>query len=373
MSAAETTPAGRGRAGEIATVLFMDHIGATPLESIKEISNGERQRLSALSITSVVELLSAVQAAPAAMARTLPGTDLAQLQADLGRRVSPALSLVRAAAVLTADLDMALGAEPPENVFVEQIALESTFLAMLDELPGRPVPDGEPVDFRHCFGSVRNQGKRGTCVGHAGAAVMERAHFLSTGHQVTFSPQFLFHSAKMSDRAPTVDGTWSTSAMPTLLDKGICEEEHWPYVPTVVAGNVHQGPPPQDAIDAAAKHTAMEVIELDPRDSATIRAVVAAGHAVTISVPVYENWYGPLTRSYGKVPLPLPSSPMLGGHAVCVVGYGFDDEFTGGGFFLFRNSWSARWAANSPIEPGYGAIPFEYLDRYGWEAFAVRG
>jgi hypothetical protein len=34
MSAAETTPAGRGRAGEIATVLFMDHIGATPLESI---------------------------------------------------------------------------------------------------------------------------------------------------------------------------------------------------------------------------------------------------------------------------------------------------------------------------------------------------
>jgi C1A family cysteine protease len=252
------------------------------------------------------------------------------------------------------------------------VALKSTFTRMLDELPDEPRPDGQPVDFRDCFGPVRNQGQRGTCVGHAGAAVMERAHFLATGHPISFSPQFLFHSAKMSDGAPTVDGTWSRVAMPTLLNDGICWEAHWPYVATVIPGDIHHGPPPQAALDAAAKHTAIEVIELDPRDSAGIRSELAVGHAVTVSVPVYENWYGPMTRSFGKIPMPLPNSAMLGGHALCAVGYDFDAEFTGGGYFVLRNSWGSRWAASSPIEPGYGAIPFEYVDRYGWEAFSVR-
>jgi hypothetical protein len=350
----------------------MDQFGATPLDELDEIDEEHRHQLQALSITSVEELLSSIRAAPEAVARLLAGTDLTQLQADLGRRASPALSLVSTADFLTTGLDMTLGAEPPENVLIEEVALASTFFQMLDEIEDEPPPEGEPVDHRHCFGPVRNQGKRGTCVGHAGAAVMERAHFASTGHRVTLSPQFLFHSAKVNDGVIHLDGTWSRVAMPTLLDLGICEESDWPYVRTIIDGNVHHGPPPQEAVDAAAKNTAMEVIELDPRDSAGIRSEVAAGHAVTISVPVYENWYGPITRSYGKIPMPMPTSPMLGGHAVCVVGFDFDTEFTGGGYFVLRNSWGSRWAASSPIEPGYGAIPFEYLDRYGWEAYSVR-
>jgi C1A family cysteine protease len=60
-----------------------------------------------------------------------------------------------------------------------------------------------------------------------------------------------------------------------------------------------------------------------------------------------------------------------GGHAVCVVGYGEDDDFAGGGFFIVRNSWGTSWAAKSAFEPGYGTIPFAYVARHGWEAFVL--
>ena len=54
---------------------------------------------------------------------------------------------------------------------------------------------------------------------------------------------------------------------------------------------------------------------------------------------------------------------------MCVVGYGFDDDIVGGWYFLLRNSWGTGWAEGSAIEPGYGAIPFVYIDNYGWEAY----
>ena len=89
-----------------------------------------------------------------------------------------------------------------------------------------------------------------------------------------------------------------------------------------------------------------------------------------LSVPVYENWYrNPATHTFGFIPMPLPTSVLEGGHAMCAVGYVLDNDFTGGGGFIVRNSWGASWAARSPIEAGYGILPFEYIDVYGWEAF----
>jgi C1A family cysteine protease len=50
------------------------------------------------------------------------------------------------------------------------------------------------------------------------------------------------------------------------------------------------------------------------------------------------------------VPMPGPSEAMLGGHAICVVGYRLD------GSFIVRNSWSAEWG-----DHGYFYLPRDYL------------
>jgi C1A family cysteine protease len=243
---------------------------------------------------------------------------------------------------------------------------------MRDELPSKSVPAGERVDLLACFGPVRDQAKRGTCVGHAGAAVFECLDQRANGTGLSYSPQFLFYNAKMKDGHPAVDGTWSEVAMPTLRTDGICEESFWPYEPNEIPGDPHHGPPPQAAVDNGAKHLAATIDQLNPRDSAAIRDVIDEGRPVTISVPVYQNWWGAITKSTGKIPMPLPLSLRDGGHAMCVAGYDFDDEFTGGGYLILRNSWGDTWAPQSPTAPGYGAIPFEYIDRYGWEAYTAR-
>jgi C1A family cysteine protease len=96
------------------------------------------------------------------------------------------------------------------------------------------------------------------------------------------------------------------------------------------------------------------------------------GHPVAISVPVYDNWYSnPATHRYGFIPMPLPMSALKGGHAVVAAAYDYDPESSGGGCFIIRNSWGMGWGPSSPIEAGYGVLPFAYLAGYGWEAFGL--
>ncbi len=359
--------------------LFSMRFSGLPLEAVSSLDDYHRSLLHTLSISTVEELLATIDAAPDAMATFMDDTDLAQLQADIGAEASSAVLAVAEADAITPDLLMSLGAEPPPNAVVEPIALIETFFEIFNEI-GRALgglegpqnqEDQEEINLIHRFGPIRDQGRRGTCVGHAGAAVLEAAYHTLEGVVANFSPQFLFYNSKMRDGRPTTDGTLSSFALPTLLDLGLCTEDAWIYEPEPRVGDVHHGPPPGAAITAALKNRATRILELDPRDSDGIRRQLREGRVATISVPVYENWYNKITQAYGKIPMPLPASRMRGGHALGAVGYGFDEEFTGGGYFIVRNSWGAGWALRSPFGPGYGAIPFAYIDRYGWEAFTL--
>jgi C1A family cysteine protease len=351
---------------------FRDSFGGTPLAQTGLVDEHHQRKLEALSITTVEELLSVARAAPGAIGQFMEGTNLPQLQADAGLLAGPALMAVQAFESEFEGAWFALGAEAPDDVPVEEVAQTSTFEEMVTALAQSEPPTGQRVDLLDSFGPIRDQARRGTCVGHAGAAVLECLHRRETGNLLNTSPQFLFHSAKMADGHPEKDGTWSRFAMPSLADAGNCEEDFWPYEPLVIPGNVHHGPPPAEAVENATQHRVVNIEQLAPRDSAAIRVVVDDGRPVTISVPVYQNWWGAVTKSTGKIPMPLPQTLLDGGHALCVAGYDFDDDFTGGGYFIVRNSWGVGWAPQSPIAPGYGALPFEYIDRYGWEAYTAR-
>jgi len=67
----------------------------------------------------------------------------------------------------------------------------------------------------------------------------------------------------------------------------------------------------------------------------------------------------------GAIPFPSESERILGGHAVCAVGYDDKMDVTNPssrtatkGALLIRNSWGASWG-----DGGYGWLPYEYVRR----------
>jgi len=74
-------------------------------------------------------------------------------------------------------------------------------------------------------------------------------------------------------------------------------------------------------------------------------------------------------RRTGKITLPLPGEVPAGGHSWCIVGYVDDEDVPGGGYFIVRNSWGTNWAVDSPEASGHGLMPYEYVERYAFEAF----
>ena len=256
---------------------------------------------------------------------------------------------------------------------VEQAADLQTFQSYATAAQRSEYPHDHNEVIHACLLPARDQGRRGTCVAHATAAMLDCLYLTQRSAHLEFSPQFIYWSAKQVDGHPDTEGTWLAMAVLTTIKPGDCTEASWPYNPTPIPANVSQGPAPKAAIDEANLYRTARHVELYQRSSEAIRQEIRNHYPVAISVPVYRNWENnPNTKATGLIPMPLPRSTLVGGHAMCVVGYQIDDQFTGGGAFIVRNSWGPGWAPLSPVKAGYGIIPFEYVDRYGWEAFTVR-
>ena len=82
-----------------------------------------------------------------------------------------------------------------------------------------------------------------------------------------------------------------------------------------------------------------------------LKGCLASGYPFVFGFTVYESFEGPDVAKTGKAPMPNPSEAVLGGHAVCAVGY--DDAQQR---FIVRNSWGPGWGMK-----GYFTMPYTYL------------
>ena len=341
--------------------------GLTDLASLG-LSHAQLGRLRTLSVSSAEELLGLFYASPEPSAAYLGLNDISQIQARAARRSAGTIQALEG----MSHARFALGAvRPPEAPAVKPDEARNEEAAAKAASAVRR-PGKSAVDHRSCMGPVRDQGDRGTCVAHAVAAVFECLIVRAGWAQIDLSEQFLYWASKERDGAPTKEGTYVEVAAEQAIEKdGICTERIWPYNPAKIPGNEGQGPPPPGASKDAHSRRARS-IKHDETSVAELKAVLADGNPFAFSVPVYENWYSnPATHLYGFIPMPLPFGRLKGGHAMCAVGYGLDADFAGGGYFIVRNSWGTGWAPLSPIEAGYGALPFAYIAGYGWEAYGL--
>ena len=91
-----------------------------------------------------------------------------------------------------------------------------------------------------------------------------------------------------------------------------------------------------------------------------MKTALANGTPVIIGFDVYDSFEG----AWGDIPhgqagsgmMPYPNTSteeLLGGHAVCIVGY---DDNLNGGRFIVRNSWGTSWGDN-----GYFYMPYQVI------------
>lgn len=216
---------------------------------------------------------------------------------------------------------------------------------------------------------VRDQGERGTCVAFASVALRE---FLLP-QQEQLSEQFMYWGCKELDGLPDA-GTYIHTAMTVFAQYGVCPKSVWSYNPHQAASE-GQGPPPRNARNAAQPYRLHSARTVEPGLVLHYKQILAGengngGMPVTFAVPVYNSWWNSAeVNRTGKINLPIPDDQDVGGHAMCVVGYVDDDSVPGGGYFIVRNSWGAKWAAESPEAPGHALMPYAYIERFGMDAY----
>ena len=86
-----------------------------------------------------------------------------------------------------------------------------------------------------------------------------------------------------------------------------------------------------------------------------MKTALAESLPVVIGIDVYESFESDEVAKTGIVPIPGKKEQLLGGHAVCVVGY--DDSKN---WLIVRNSWGTSWG-----NKGYFYLPYKYHDLLG--------
>lgn len=190
--------------------------------------------------------------------------------------------------------------------------------------------------------AIQDQGELGSCTAHAAAAAMA---FLHRG--LDLSRLKLYYDERVLDGTVNEDaGAYIRDSVKVLNQTGAAAESYWPYVPAKFAKK-----PPARAARSALRHKISKYMRVAPSD---YRACLAAGFPFIIGFSVYESFEGDATANTGRVFVPKKSEALLGGHAVCVIGYA---PRWGEVHYEVRNSWSAGWG-----DAGHFWIPARYLE-----------
>jgi C1A family cysteine protease len=220
---------------------------------------------------------------------------------------------------------------------------------------------------------VRSQGTRGTCIAFASTAVHEFHINYGNNRNINLSEQHLYWGLKQIDEYPYC-GSYLWAAARVLSEMGQCTETTWEYVSDSRC-NSHGRMP--DGAEAEGRNHRVNFRELNPTDISSIQNAIISNRLVAVLIPLYSSFDSDDAWDTGRITMPIPGEAELDGspHAVCIAGFQRHQDFPGGGFFVFRNSWGERFGRNcrfssaDPPKPGYGLLPYKYIEEYGIAAY----
>ena len=222
------------------------------------------------------------------------------------------------------------------------------------------------VNYTDDMSPVKNQGGLGSCVGFAVAAMkewqekIEHEKELSEGktykrpEDYDLSEAWVYWNSKKIDPWPNEEGTSIRCAMQVLRKIGVPCEKAYPY------SDKYKGSPEKWAkliakwglIDSYWRCKSL-------RD---LRVALNNGPVVIGIACFREIFYASQSNPPGYVNYPKNPDEVLGGHAICVVGYNDNTKLV-----KFKNSWGTAWG-----DDGYGYLSYKYIKHFMWDAWIAK-
>ena len=267
-----------------------------------------------------------------------------EIPAQVDRRIEVALTEQKITEIVIAQANKSV------NQRVNQIGVPLTGAAQPSIAAA---PSAAPsVDYTANMNPVRNQGMEGSVVGFAVAATQEYQIYKSSKRRVVISPRYIYYLARASEGSTATDsGAVISDAVKAVRENGSVTEDVWPYV----AGQFASAPPAKVA--AARKYKIANVQPL--KNLSDVKAALLKTGPVVAGITVYSSFFS--TKKTGLVSDPKPNEAIMGGQAICVVG--FDDSSQR---LKFKNSYGPTWGDN-----GYGYISYNYANQFLSDSWAI--
>jgi C1A family cysteine protease len=200
------------------------------------------------------------------------------------------------------------------------------------------------VDLRKWASSIEDQGSLGSCTGQAIAGAIELIDRKNNKY-IDVSRLFIYYQERLLEGSVNYDaGAYLRDGIKVAYTYGAPLESFWPY-------NINQfrvKPTTTAYIDALKRRVTGYQRCLD---FMTVKNAVAAGNPVVFGFDVYSSFYN-INRT-GIMTYPNRTRErLLGGHAVCIVGYRDIDSR-----FIVRNSWGPGWG-----DYGYFYMPYQVVE-----------
>lgn len=202
------------------------------------------------------------------------------------------------------------------------------------------------VDLRPGCPAVYDQLALGSCTANAIAADIEFDRLKQKLPDFTPSRLFIYYNERVIEHSVSSDsGAMIRDGIKSVNKVGVCSESEWAYDIAQFATR-----PPSQCYTDALRDRALSYQRVT-RSLTQMKACLAAGDVFTFGFTVYESFESAQVASTGIAPMPGPNESVLGGHAVCAVGYNDSHQA-----FYCRNSWGSAWG-----QSGYFTLPYAYL------------
>ncbi len=246
-------------------------------------------------------------------------------------------------------------AQQKAQISISGLPLGTAVSSSLGIPAAKAAPLPAVVDYTDKMQPVRDSGDEGAVVGFAVAAAVEYQIRKTLNESVVISPRYIYYYAREKLRTQSSDsGAQIRDGISVVTSRGAVAESAWPYR----AGEFAMAPP---ASVADARHYKMAKSQaLSGLDA--IKSALATDGPVVIGVTLYAQSQSADVAKTGRVPMPKAKEIIIGGHAICLVGY--DD---GQRIFKFRNSWGKGWG-----DKGYGYLPYDYVEQLSSDSWSIK-